>query len=363
VKVVVFGASGVVGRAAIEHFASVADQGVIAVSRRSPGVASVTHVAVDLADADATAGAIRGRDFSGTTHVVYAALQESPDLLSGWRDPGLMAHNLGMFRHALEPLVAHHGASLQHVNLLQGAKAYGLHVGRSPLPAKERGPRDDHANFYFLQEDALRDLADSAPWSWTILRPQVVFGESVGSPMNLLPAIGVYAALERERGRALSFPGGPRGVHEAVDARLLARALHWAAMTPGAHGEIFNVTNGDVFDWHEVWPVVAESFGMEVGATTPQRLTETMPARANEWADVADRYDLRSPRDLAAFVGASWHYADVLLGALGSRPLPALLSTVKIRRAGFEECMDTEDMLREWLAIFQHRRLLPPCRR
>ena len=164
-------------------------------------------------------------------------------------------------------------------------------------------------------------------------------------------------------GVALSFPGGPRGVHEAVDARLLARALHWAAMTPGAHGEIFNVTNGDVFDWHEVWPVIAESFGMEVGAPTPQRLAETMPARANEWADVADRYDLRSPRDLAAFVGASWHYADVLFSALASRPLPVLLSTVKIRRAGFGECMDTEDMLREWLAIFQDRRLLPPCRR
>ena len=116
-KVVVFGASGVVGRAAIEHFASVADQGVIAVSRRSPGLPSVAQVAVDLGDADATARAIGFRDFSGTTRVVYAALRESPDLLSGWRDPWLMAHNLGMFRHALEPLVAHHGASLQEVNL------------------------------------------------------------------------------------------------------------------------------------------------------------------------------------------------------------------------------------------------------
>ena len=271
-----------------------------------------------------------------------------------------MAHNLDLFRHALEPLVAEHGATLRHVSLLQGAKAYGLHVGRSPVPAKERSPRDPHDNFYFLQEDALRALAEGASWSWTVLRPQVVVGESLGSPMNLLPAIGVYAALERERGVPLSFPGGPPGVQEAVDARLLARALEWAAEAPAARGEIFNVTNGDVFCWHDVWPRIAQRFGMEVGEPQPQRLAEVMPARSDEWAAVVDRYGLRSPADMADFVGGSWAYADILFGALGrARPLPALLSTVKIRQAGFGDCVDTEDMFDEWLARLQERRLLP----
>ncbi len=62
---------------------------------------------------------------------------------------------------------------------------------------------------------------------------------------------------------------------------------------------------------------------------------------------------------MTAFVGASWQYADVLFGALGGRPLPALLSTVKIRRAGFGDCIDTEDMFQEWFAILQHNGLLP----
>ena len=149
-------------------------------------------------------------------------------------------------------------------------------------------------------------------------------------------------------------------MHEAVDARLLARALGWAAVAPEARGETFNVTNGDVFDWHDVWPAIADSLGMDVGEPHPQRLAEVMPPRAGEWADVVDRYRLHSPRDMAAFVGASWQYADVLFGALGRRPLPALLSTVKIRQAGFADCIDTEDMFREWFAIFQRRRLLPP---
>jgi nucleoside-diphosphate-sugar epimerase len=359
-KVVVFGATGVGGHAAAEHFAGVADGGVIGVSRRPVNLAGVTHVAIDLADAADAARAIRDPLFAGTTHVVYAALQESPELVAGWRDTELMAHNLRMFRHALEPLVAAHGGTLAHVSLLQGAKAYGLHVGRSPLPAKERSPRDSHENFYFLQEQALRALAESASWSWSILRPQIVFGESLGSPMNLLPAIGVYAAIEHERGRPLDFPGGPPQVHEAVDARLLARALGWAAVAPEARGEIFNVTNGDVFDWHAVWPAIADTFGMDVGEPVPQRLAEVMPPRAPEWANVVDRYRLRAPRDMGAFVGSSWQYADILFGASGTRPLPALLSTVKIRQAGFAECIDTEDMFREWFAAFQQRQLLPP---
>ena len=60
----------------------------------------------------------------------------------------------------------------------------------------------------------------------------------------------------------LSFPGGEPFVFEMVDTDLLARAFEWAAGAPNARNEIFNVTNGDVFVWHEMWPTVAEAFGM-----------------------------------------------------------------------------------------------------
>jgi nucleoside-diphosphate-sugar epimerase len=357
-KVAIFGATGVVGYAAAEHFAALPGWEVVAVSRRTVDVPGTAHVRVDLTDRTATGGALRSKAFTGTTHVVFAALQESADLISGWHDPELMARNLHMFRNALEPLAV--SGSLRHVSLLQGAKAYGLHVGRTPVPAKERAPRDAHENFYFLQEDTLRGLAEGAEWSWSILRPQVVFGESIGSPMNLLPAIGVYAAIEREHGRPLAFPGGPPGVHEAVDARLLARSLAWAAVAPEARGEAFNITNGDVFAWQDVWATIADAFGMEAGQAAPQRLADTMPPRREEWAAVVDRYGLRAPRDMAGFVGASWVYADLLFGTLGARTLPALLSTVKVRHAGFGDCIDTEDMFREWVERLQERRLLPP---
>jgi nucleoside-diphosphate-sugar epimerase len=361
VKVVVFGATGVIGRAALVEFSQLRDCDVIGVSRRAVDVAGVTHVPLDLLDRSACERASRAT--AGVTHVVYAALQESEDLTAGWRDRALMERNLVMFSNALESVLGTAGDTLEHVSLLQGAKAYGFHLGRSAVPAKERTLRDDHDNFYFLQEDYLRALAARARWSWTILRPQVVYGQSFGSPMNLVPVLGVYGAILRERGRALAFPGGSPYIQEAVDARLLARALAWSAEAPAAGGEIFNVTNGDVFNWHDAWPTIAQALGMEVGDPEPVRLADVMPLRADEWAEVVDRYGLRSPRDMHAFVGGSWRYADIMFGSLGpARGLAALLSTVKIRQAGFADCIDTEDMLREWLAIFQEQRLFPPPR-
>ncbi|HEV8298568.1 MAG TPA: hypothetical protein VGQ20_14780 [Acidimicrobiales bacterium] len=298
--------------------------------------------------------------FAGVTHVVYTALQERPGLVAGWHDRDLMDRNLAMFRNALDPLIARHGASLQHVSLLQGAKAYGVHIDTVLIPAKEESPRHAHENFYFLQEDHLRATADRASWSWTILRPQVVYGESFASPMNLIPAIGVYGALLRQRGLPLSFPGGPPHVSEAVDADLLARALSWAATAPTARNETFNVTNGDAFVWQYVWPAIADALGMEVGEPRPVRLAEIMPTRSHEWAEVVDRFRLRSPRDMEAFVGDAWAHADMLFGFGVERPrLPALLSTVKIRHAGFADCVDTEMMFRRLLAVFQERGWLP----
>ena len=39
---------------------------------------------------------------------------------------------------------------------------------------------------------------------------------------------------------------------------------------------------------------------------------------------------------------------------------PVLVSTIKLRQAGFHECVDTEDMFRRLFARMQARRLLPP---
>ena len=231
------------------------------------------------------------------------------------------------------------------------------------LPGRERAPRHEHENFYWLQEDALRGRRATATWRFTILRPQIVFGDAFGSNMNAIPALGVYAAVQRHDGRPLAFPGGARFLTEAVDADIVAGALKWAATSPNAADETFNVTNGDVFTIEDLWPGIADAFGMEVGGREPLSLAAAMPARQETWAALVRRFALRSPERLTDFVGQSFIYADLILGCgVETDPPPTLLSTVKIRQAGFQDCIDTEDMFRKWIGAFQEHGYLPPRR-
>jgi nucleoside-diphosphate-sugar epimerase len=191
--VLIAGVSGLVGFAAAKHFARLPDWRVIAVSRRIPeGLDGVELLSVDLTDR-ARCADIFGR-MRDVTHLVYAALYEKPGLVRGWRERDQMETNLHMLENLFEPLRAA-APHLAHVTLLQGTKAYGAHLGPITIPAKERQPRHQHENFYWLQEDYLRARQIGQRWHWTILRPQVIFGESLGSHMNVIPAIGVYAAL------------------------------------------------------------------------------------------------------------------------------------------------------------------------
>jgi hypothetical protein len=44
---------------------------------------------------------------------------------------------------------------------------------------------------------------------------------------------------------------------------------------------------------------------------------------------------------------------------LASRAEPVLLSTIKLRQAGFAECIDTERMFEHWFAQLRKNRIIP----
>ncbi|MFX6876819.1 hypothetical protein ABTH39_19850, partial [Acinetobacter baumannii] len=46
---------------------------------------------------------------------------------------------------------------------------------------------------------------------------------------------------------------------------LLARAIAWSGEAATAQNEAFNVTNGDVFTWENIWPAVADALRMKPG--------------------------------------------------------------------------------------------------
>lgn len=356
--VLIAGGSGLVGFAVLKHFAARSDCDVLVLSRRRPPeVFGARFLQADLTDADAVAAL--ASEFAPVTHLVYTALYETPELIAGWRDRNQIATNAAMLRNLFEPLEKAAGG-LRHVTLLQGTKAYGVHVRPIPVPAREeRDEWYEQPNFYWDQENYLAAKQDGKAWSTTTFRPQVIFGESFGSAMNLIPAIGTYAALLKKDGEPLHYPGGNPNITEGVDADLLASAIGWAGEAASAADQTFNITNGDIFMWQEVWPAIADALGMEPGEKRPLELASAMPLRAAEWNAIREEDGLVSP-PLEEFVGLSFQYVDSVLGYGDERRAdPAVVSTVKLRRAGFCEAVDTEDMFRKWFRLFQDKRLLP----
>ncbi len=358
-SVLIAGASGLVGNATLER--ALSRNGwteVIALSRRRPEIDSVRpfrHLSVDLRDGDAARKALS--DSGDITHLVYAALYEKPGLIPGWLERDQMETNMAMLENCLEPLLG--SKSLRQVTILQGTKAYGIHVHPMPIPARERAPRDEHDNFYWLQEDYLKDRSRQHGFTWTILRPQLIIGRPWGVAMNLAPIIGVYAAMCAEESQPFAFPGGIPYVWEAVDARLVAEVIEWAAFSPAAVNEHFNVTNGDVFEWRNLWPGMAEVLGVEPGPDDPKSMAEFLGGKDELWERITQKHGLR-PIPLADILGESHHYADFCFahGATDAPP-PAFSSRIKLMQAGFSGCYDTQETFNFWLRDLIHRRVIP----
>ena len=358
--ILIVGASGVVGTGAVEHFAALPGWHVTALSRRRPvtRAGGYHHVACDLADAGACRAAVAA--LAPVTHIVYAAASEAPGLRSGWFDENLMAANGRMFANILDPLAA--TGALRHVSLLQGTKAYGAHHHLIEVPAREDTPRDRHANFYWLQEDALRASAAICGFAFTIFRPQVLLGSAPGAAMNPVVAIGAYAALCRDLDRPFAFPGTGPTVWEMVDTGLLAHAFEWASTTSAAQDETFNITNGDVMVLEHAWPHLAASLGVSAEGKAPESMAGFFADADVQaaWTRLAARHDLRIA-DLPTLLGESHHYLDLLLGArIGAKAVPVLLSTIKLRQAGFGACRDSLASLQASLDRMVALKLLPP---
>ena len=98
------------------------------------------------------------------------------------------------------------------------------------------------------------------------------------------------------------------------------RALALGRDPPACRNETFNITNGDVFTMRNVWPVLADAFGMEVGDDEPMSLAGEMPGARPPGRRSCERFGLRAPVELDAFVGQSFIYADLILGHGPSSP-------------------------------------------
>jgi nucleoside-diphosphate-sugar epimerase len=344
----VVGARGVIGGNLAEHLLSLGDWEVIGLSRRGgsdrPGL---RHVSVDLLDAADTRAKLGS--LTEVTHVFYAAYQDRPTFAE------LVAPNQAMLVNvidAIEP-VAH---DLRHVSLMQGYKVYGAHLGPFKTPAREDDPPHMGPEFNVEQQAFLEARQRSAAWSWSALRPSVVCGVALGIPMNLIMVIAVYATISKHLGIPLRFPGKPGAyttLIEMTDAGLLSRATVWAATDPRAANQAFNINNGDLFRWSEMWPKLAEYFELELAPPLPLQLQTTMSDKAEVWNQIVAQHQLTpTPYEHVS----AWPFGD----AVFSWDYDLIADGTKARRLGFHDHVKTDTMFFDLFDELRRRRLIPP---
>lgn len=347
---IIAGALGISGRALLEHLEDDPDWKVTALSRRGPDFATrADFVSVDLLDADACRAAIDG--FGDVTHLFFAAHARAAT-------PGEEAAvNLAMLSNTVTAVEAS-GSPLRHVVMLHGTKWYGNHLGPFKTPAREDDPRHMPPNFYYDQQDWIAAHQKGKPWHWTTLRPHCICGLAVGSPMSHLLGLGIYASISRELGLPLRFPG-TRAAFEAIyqytDATMLARAMVWATAEPRCRNEPFNMTNGEVERWQNIWPAIARIFGMDTAPVQTISLARFMADKEPLWSRMQDKYGL-ARHSLATLV--DWSFLDWAY----SSDFDQISSLGKARRAGWTESVDAEEMFARLMGRLADERLIPPLR-
>ncbi|AIQ69716.1 SDR family oxidoreductase [Paenibacillus graminis] len=343
----VIGANGVIGRNLIGHLATLPEWDIIGVSRRGGvNTSRVRYIAADLLDPDESR--LKLGTLPEVTHIFYAAYQDRPT----WAE--LVPPNLAMLVNAVEA-VEPIARSLQHISLMQGYKVYGAHLGPFKTPARETDANHMPPEFNIDQQNFLEQRQIGKNWTWTAIRPSVVCGFALGNPMNLAMVIAVYASISKELGLPLRFPGKPGAYHsllEMTDAGLLAQATVWAATDSRCANQAFNITNGDLFRWDELWPKLAAFFGLETAPPLPMSLSVVMEDKEPLWNGMVKKYGLEpnSYRDVS-----SWGFGDFVF----SWDYDFFADGSKARRFGFHEFIDTEAMFVSIFTDLRSRKVIP----
>lgn len=343
----VAGATGATAKRLVEVLLA-SDWNVIGVSRNPPvGTARLSYISADLLDTGAAARSLGG--CRSVTHIFYTGRARFAE--GGVEN---VADNVAMLRNTLDAVEPIAGG-LEHVHLVQGGKYYGQHLGPFPTPAREDDPRHMPPNFYYDQQDLLIERQRGRRWTWSASRPDFVCDFAPERARNIIPVLGAYAAITRELSVPFDFPGRSGcfdAVKQATDGTQLAHAMIFIATTAACANAPFNVTNGDVFRWNRLWPRLADFFGLPPGRICTVKLADWMTDKEPVWQRIVEKHGLK--RQKLADV-ANWQFADFQW----SQDYDVISNVNKLRQAGFNGLVDTEDMFLSHLSRYRAEKILP----
>lgn len=350
-RALIAGVSGIVGRHLAEYLSEVGGWEIVGLSRHPhdlpPGV---RHVAADLTNAAGVKAALNGVNPS---HVFITTWQRQATEAENVRVNGAMVRNL------LDALA---GQPPRYVALVTGLKHYlgpfEAYAKAKPVtPFREEQARLPYENFYYEQEDVLFDGAKRLGFAWTVHRPHTLIGYAVGNAMNMAATLGAYAAICKETGKPFVFPGSPEqfaAVVDITDGRILAKQLAWAATTPAAANQAFNITNGEVFRWNWMWPKLATHLGVPAAdyPGRPSPLQESMAGMEPVWDKIVAAKGLqKNPLNTVA----SWWHTDADLG----RTIENFTDMTKCRDLGFPAYQNSVRSFTDAFDRLRERRIIP----
>jgi nucleoside-diphosphate-sugar epimerase len=342
------GATGAAAMRLVELLGATPGWQVVGLCRNPPAEpwpANIRYISTDLTDVASVRAAVAAS--GAVTHMAYAS--RAPFGEGGVEDvPG----NVVLLANVLEAVDT---PALKHVHLVEGAKWYGMHIGKFRTPALEDDARHLPPNFYYDQQDMIVARQQGKAWTWSASRPSFVVDFAPDRSRNLISTLGVYAAICKELNTDFDFPGRAGAydtLMELTDATQLARSIRWMFTDPRAANQAFNVTNGDVFRYSRLWPRLARYFGLNCGTVRPMQMARWMADKEPVWQRIVARHGLiAQPMDNIA----RWDFLDFALGL----DRDVFMSMNRARLAGFNDLDDTETMFYRHLDTYRAARILP----
>ncbi|XP_050212617.1 (S)-8-oxocitronellyl enol synthase CYC2 [Mercurialis annua] len=292
------------------------------------------------------------------THIFYVTWTNRPSEAENCEINGLMLRNI------LEAVIPN-APNLRHICLQTGAKHYvgsfesmGKIESHDP-PFTEDMPRLNSPNFYYNMEDIMfEEVAKKEGLTWSIHRPDQIFGFSPYSMMNIMGTLCVYAAICKHQGLPLLFPGAKAAWNSysvASDADLVAEHQIWASVDPHAKNEAFNCNNGDLFKWKQFWKVLAEQFEIEEYGIeeTEQKLSlvEMMKGKEAIWEEIVRENQLQATKLDEV---ANWWFADIIFGG------EAVTSSMnKSKEHGFLGFRNSKNSFISWIDKMKGYKIVP----
>ncbi|MBB1140170.1 SDR family oxidoreductase [Myroides sp. WP-1] len=271
--------------------------------------------------------------------------------------------NSALVRHVLAALSPKN--TVKHVALVTGLKHYlgpfdsYVKSGKLPLtPVREEHPRLPLPNFYYNQEDEVYQAAARDGFTWSIHRPHTIVGCAKGTNlMNMGTTLAVYASICKAEGKPMIWPGSEaqwNGLSDVTDAKQLAKQLVWAAQEEKAANQAFNIVNGDVFRWNQLWFELAAWFEIEaLGFDKEIRpLQKQLEGKESLWKELGLAHGLKIT-DLNQ-LASPWH-TDLDLG----RPLEVVTEMSKSRQLGFSAYQTTRDSFFDLFEKLRTERFIP----